>query len=379
MREADATTPQGPTAHVSVLRLLAAGLEGLAGAGPGGARPVGAGPGKPAGLARPEELNRPEELDRPGDGAAPDRPADAAGRLPADDTVRVPTASLSRLWSLGLVATDDPCLGVKAAGRWRLGRLQLMDYLVANAPTLAEALRVMERYAALLNTAPNEIRLTGGAGSPGTVTYQIRSGDPEVDAVASQYALAAALFRARYVAGREIRPLHVGLTSAAPPRHRELADRFGARRIDFGAETTTMTLASADLSLPLPDADPRLGAVLRQHAAEVIAAQASAPAGAVPSPFTDRLRRVIAAHLADGGLSLPEVAGALALSPRSLQRRLAGEGTTWSDLVDEVRRERAAALLARGLSRTAVAARLGFADARALRGALHRWRAGPGL
>ncbi len=317
MREADAKAPQGPTAHVSVLRLLRAGLEGVAGL----REFVALGD-----VAGPEGLERPAE--GCGDGAELDRPAGAPGRLPAGDVARVPTASLRRLWALGLVATDDPCLGVKAAGQWRLGRLQLMDYLIANAPTLAEALRVMEQYAALVNTAPNEIRLTGGAGSPGTVTYQIRSGDPEVDAVASQYALAAALFRARYVAAREIRPLHVGLTSGAPPHHRELADRFGARRIDFGAETTTMTLASADLSLPLPDADARLGAILRQHAADVIAAQASPPVEALPSPWTDRLRQVIAGQLADGGLSLPAVAGALALSPRSLQRRLTGEGTT---------------------------------------------------
>jgi hypothetical protein len=97
--------------------------------------------------------------------------------------------------------------------------------------------------------------------------------------MASQYALAAVLFRARYVAGREIRPLHVALMSNAPARHRELGDPFGARRLDFGVGTTAMTLASDDLSLPLPDADARLGAVLRQHAADVIAAQASSWSG----------------------------------------------------------------------------------------------------
>jgi ParB-like chromosome segregation protein Spo0J len=46
---------------------------------------------------------------------------------------------------------------------------------------------------------------------------------------------------------------------------------------------------------------------------------------------------------------------------------------TWRDLVDDVRRERAEALLARGLTRTEIARRLGFGDARALRAALRRW------
>ncbi|WP_405560878.1 AraC family transcriptional regulator ligand-binding domain-containing protein [Streptomyces sp. NBC_01180] len=336
--------PEGPTAHLSVARLLLAGLEGVG-----------------------------------GDGAALTYRAGGQVHMSGGDFTRVPTECLSRLWRLGLNTTDDPCLGVKTAGHWRFGRLQLMDYLVGNAATLAEAIGLMAQYSALLNTAPNEVRLTGGAGTPGTVTYQIRSGDPAVDAVASQYALAAVLLRASYVTGREIRPLHVGLTSAAPPRHRELADRFSARRIDFGAETTTMTLTPADLALSLPDADAQLGEVLRQHAAVMIAAQVSSPVQAVPWPWTDRLRQVIAAHLADGGLSLPAVARTLALSPRSLQRRLADEDTTWRDVVDRVRRDRASTLLAQGLSRKQVAARLGFGDARALRGALHRWRTDPGL
>ncbi|MGW4571974.1 AraC family transcriptional regulator [Streptomyces tendae] len=326
---------RGPTAHVSALRLLAAGLEGAG-----------------------------------GDGVALVRRAGFAGQATTDDA-RVPTDRLSRLWRRGLGATDDPCLGVKAAGHWRFGRLRLMDYLVANAPTLADVFTVMEEYSALVNTAPNEIHLTGGTGSTGTVTYQIRSGDPDVDAMASQYALATVLFRARYVAGREIRPLHVGLTSDAPAHHRELAVRFGAQRLDFGADATTMTLASADLSLPLPDADARLGEILRQHAADVIATQAR------PSLWTGRLRQVVTDQLAGGGLSLRTVARALALSPRSLQRRLAEEGTTWRDLVDTVRHDRATVLLARGMSRKEVAARLGFADTRALRAALRRWRTDP--
>ncbi len=49
------------------------------------------------------------------------------------------------------------------------------------------------------------------------------------------------------------------------------------------------------------------------------------------------------------------------------------EDTNLLELVDAVRRDRATVLLARGLSRTAVAARLGLSDARALRGALRRW------
>ena len=45
----------------------------------------------------------------------------------------------------------------------------------------------MIRFSALLNTAPNAIRLTPDERGDATLTYQIRSGNPEVDAMASQF------------------------------------------------------------------------------------------------------------------------------------------------------------------------------------------------
>ena len=319
--------PPGPTAHVAVARLILDGLERSGGDG--------------------RELAR-----RSGLGA----------RMPAGPSARVPTECLGRLWRSGLAWSDDPCLGAKVAAQWRFGRLHLMDYLFRAAPTLAEAISELASYSALLNTAANEIWLASD-----TVTYQIRSGDPDVDAVATQFSLGAVLLFARHAAGRDIRLSHLGLAAAAPAHHRELVGMFGARRIDFGTDRSTMTLDRADLALPLPDADAPLSAVLRDHASSVIAEQ-----GATPT-WAGRVRQIVTAHLADGGPSLPAASRQLALSPRSLQRRLEEEGTTWREVVDGVRRDRAAALLTRGVSRTAVAARLGYDDTRVLRRALRRW------
>ncbi|APA94344.1 hypothetical protein NS506_00257 [Nocardia seriolae] len=61
------------------------------------------------------------------------------------------------------------------------------------------------------------------------------------------------------------------------------------------------------------------------------------------------------------------------MSRRTLQRHLAEHGTTWRNEVDLRRAERAETLLAQGRSTAAVAARLGFADDRALRKAYRRW------
>jgi hypothetical protein len=100
-----------------------------------------------------------------------------------------------------------------------------------------------------------------------------------------------------------------GLVTAAPASHRELAEAFGTRRIDFGQDRSTMTFARSDLDLPLPYANPRLAAVFRQHAGTVIAALATTPR------WVDRFRQILAAHLDDQASSLPAVARRLGMSP----------------------------------------------------------------
>ncbi|EFV92255.1 transcriptional regulator [Dietzia cinnamea P4] len=61
--------------------------------------------------------------------------------------------------------------------------------------------------------------------------------------------------------------------------------------------------------------------------------------------LTDRTRAALHQSLDAGASSLARIAGLLSMSPRSLQRGLAGEGTSFSAVRDEVRREVAARLL----------------------------------
>jgi AraC-like DNA-binding protein len=65
---------------------------------------------------------------------------------------------------------------------------------------------------------------------------------------------------------------------------------------------------------------------------------------------------------------------ALHLTTRPLQRRLDEEGTSFSTLLAEVRRERAMELMARShMSNSAIAVTLGFEDASAFSRAFKTW------
>jgi AraC-like DNA-binding protein len=129
---------------------------------------------------------------------------------------------------------------------------------------------------------------------------------------------------------------------------------------------TTFTLPAEDLDRPIPSADPVLNRILRRYAATLPPCQ--------PASWHGYFRQVLAGALGDGTPSLDTVAGRLAISVRTLQRRLAEHGTTWRAELQAARQDRArTAFQASPPSMTRLARQLGYADPRSVRRALRRW------
>ncbi len=145
-----------------------------------------------------------------------------------------------------------------------------------------------------------------------------------------------------------------------------------ALRTAFGVEPT-FGAAVDEIRLPRELAD-RPMQVPRELLLQAFDMQAQRSLEALPErpSFAARVR---AACEGPDGLSL-DVGGAarrLRVSPRTLQRRLSAEATTFAEVLDGLRRERAERLLARGGQVKEVAFLVGFADASALTRARARW------
>lgn len=135
--------------------------------------------------------------------------------------------------------------------------------------------------------------------------------------------------------------------------------------VRFEEETTCLRFARAILDRPLVTGDPaasRLTLEQCEKELEALAPRASSRVRALlPSP--------------DGGFrSLDEVARAMHVSARTLKRRLADEGTSFSALLERARRARAEELL-RSPRRTLdeIASELGYGDVASFSRAFRRW------
>lgn len=152
------------------------------------------------------------------------------------------------------------------------------------------------------------------------------------------------------------------------------------------AETTA--LLRARLRCPVELDAPSLGIAFAPALLEVqprladaglfafLSARARHELAAIPSEdVIASVIRVIEPRLDDPRLGLRGVARALAITERSLQRRLVDAGTSYREVLDHVRHRRFRQLRRAGATWEAAAAQLGFADARGLRRAVTRWDA----
>jgi AraC-like DNA-binding protein len=118
--------------------------------------------------------------------------------------------------------------------------------------------------------------------------------------------------------------------------HRQVAstqsygDHFDAP-VTFRMAHPALVIAAGDLELAISEHNQ----VLHDAATDYLASKLVRGR----SPFTSRVRDAIEAHLGTGACSYRQVASALHVSTRTLQRRLADEGTTFEILKDETRRD----------------------------------------
>jgi AraC-like DNA-binding protein len=185
-----------------------------------------------------------------------------------------------------------------------------------------------------------------------------------------EVALAYPLLRVRDGAG-DVRAERAWFVHPRPRTIEAVRVFFGTTDLAFGCEDSGFSLAPETLARPMRHADPHTVATV---APLVDAELASRPGFA---SLGDR----VAAHLAT---SLPEasdvgdVAHAMHMSARTLQRRLEQEGTTFSEVLDRARLQVARGLLSNSaLPLAEVAFRLGFSDVATFSRAFKRWTGMP--
>jgi AraC-like DNA-binding protein len=149
-------------------------------------------------------------------------------------------------------------------------------------------------------------------------------------------ALAIMLLLLRDLCGSTWRPAEVRIARRQPDDTRPYRQFYKAP-ISFNAPRFALIVPASLLDRQLPGADARAEAAIRAVIADAEAT--------MPLSLTLQVRRVVGAMLVGFAPSFAQIASALLMSPRTLRRRLADEGTTLTAIVDETRTELARQLI----------------------------------
>jgi AraC-like DNA-binding protein len=181
----------------------------------------------------------------------------------------------------------------------------------------------------------------------------------------AEYTIALIVFHLRAETAGAFAPERIDFV-AVPDDGAELEQVFGCP-VRGGAPSNCVVVARRTWNLPLTRRDAALRTVLEEHPA---AAAAAASLRGVP----DAVRHVLAARVNGGDTRIESVARGIAMSPRSLQRKLAEESVTYHALVEEARAAAAARHLSdRRLSISEIGCLLGYSEPAAFTRAFKRW------
>ncbi len=281
---------------------------------------------------------------------------DPATRLSPDQSRRLGRALIARV--------GDPEIGLRAAERIALSDVDLLGYLFRHAPHPLGALEQLARYALLVGDSA-DCRIEHAAGRVG-LNIGLADGRQMLPEACDFY-VAGCVRLVRELSGGQVCPLEVQLSRPRPRRPAQYRRHFSCS-VTFEHERNLILYDAAPLTVPFGASDPRLLAILSVRAEQVIAALPRC------GNVVERVRVEIGRQLESGEHASGAIAAELGMSERTLRRQLRLRGQSYRKILDEVRRERALALIEQGVHNvTDIAQRVGFADTSAFARAFRRW------
>ncbi len=284
----------------------------------------------------------------------------------ADPDQRLPVAKFRRLWQALIERDDDPALGLHVGETATAKRMGLVGYAIFFSDDLFEALMQMARYSRLVTDAVG-IRLTPSDSAVVLRTtlrpFMISLQHPVVSA------LSILLTIAREITQSDFQPWRVRLPLSEPDNPDEYERLFGPG-VRFSADEATIEFSAEQMMLPVVACDPSL----RNYLNELADAKLE-ELGRADVELIDEVRRGIWTSMQYGRPSLQRTATILGMSPRTLQRRLGEQGSSYQAMLDELRRELSEELRAgKGYSASETAFLLGYSEPSAYQRAQRRWR-----
>jgi AraC-like DNA-binding protein len=265
--------------------------------------------------------------------------ADAAVPIAAlsDPDLMIASDAVGRLLERSARQAGVEAFGLRLAASRRISNLGPVGLIAREQPTLRKALDVLGQYLWLHNEALSlKVEETGDIA---VLRLDIQAAGQRVSRQATELAVGVMVGILRGLLGEAWRP-EAALLRHGPPADPSTHRQVLGPALQFWAEFDGLALRRVDLGQVLPSAGPAAAAQIRRFIERA--------AGERPRRTRDVAGELVVLLLPTGTCSADRVARHLGYDRRTLYRRLAAEGVSFSAVVDEKRRELVLSHLAAG-------------------------------
>jgi AraC-like DNA-binding protein len=261
---------------------------------------------------------------------------------------------------------DCPDFGLRLAQRqYSEGILGPLDIAMRNSATVVDAWRFCADHAYTYSSGANVAIVSDRDRDRTFIRFEIVLPRLYRQRQAVEHALLISHLATRMFSGERAVPREVWFQHEPIEDETSHEERFGCR-IRFAQPSNGLFYAAGDFNTPVVGRNDRV----LQLATYFIDSQFPSPTALIRS----RVRLAIEQQLGEGSCTQLDVAAALAMHPRTLQRRLRDEGVNFEAIKDEVRRDAAVRYLRQTrLPLKTVASLLGYSELSVLYRSCQRW------
>jgi AraC-like DNA-binding protein len=291
--------------------------------------------------------------------------ADLTVAQATDPNIRMPVQTQIKFLNFVAHALHDEFLGIRLAKQIDLRELGLLYYAMASSDTLGNALRSVARYSKLHNEG---VHIIYREGKDVSVSFQYFGVARQADRHQIEFFVMTLLRICRELTGLDLTPLKIRLVHHRAKFPMEFTNLFGPD-VRFNCQIDDVTYAKSAADAPVTKADPYLNSLLVQYFDEALANRPYRS-----TAWRLKVENAIASHLPHGRPQIEEISRRLGVSPRTLARRLALEGTNFTKVFETLRCDLAKRYLQEGdLPISEVAWLLGYQEPSAFNHAFKRW------
>ncbi|MCI1035891.1 AraC-like transcriptional regulator QhpR [Pseudomonas putida] len=280
---------------------------------------------------------------------------------------RVPLSSYCSVFEEAAEQSTTGNFGLLYGNQFKTENLGFLGYLVLSSRTLGEALEnltssfpVHQQGTLLsLNTEGQKTHLN----------YRVERGVTDHRRQDAEMSISCFLNIFRVALGSNWSPLTIGFEHKDPNSKLHYNSIYDCELL-FNQSHNTISFSTELLNTAMPGNNPSLLQVMKESMALI-----PSPQDISKEPeFIRSVRQHIESNLTTSGSNLEAISGMLRLPPWTVKRRLADLGTTFSDVLDQVRKQHASQYLKQSqFPITEIASLLGYSEVSALSRAFVRW------